>query len=82
MMAIQTSLVKDGATYTTFDAPGANNGTFASGINDAGQIVGFFEDSSGLVHGFLKDGATYTTLDVPVPSFLRRPLGSTMPARS
>ncbi len=34
------------------DVPGAR-GTFASGINNAGQIVGWFVDSSRVIHGFL-----------------------------
>ena len=36
------------------------------GINDAGQIVGFYIDSSGILHGFLYSGGTYTTLDDPL----------------
>ena len=53
-------------TYTTFDDPLATGGdTQALGINDAGQIVGFYEDSSLKLHGFLKSGSTYTTLDDP-----------------
>jgi probable HAF family extracellular repeat protein len=35
------SFLKDGDMFTTFDVPGAAS-TFASGINDRGQIVGFF----------------------------------------
>src|SRR6516164_7350899 len=34
-------------------------------INDAGQIVGHYEDSSGHVHGFVDTGGTYTTFDFP-----------------
>jgi len=50
-------------TFTTFQRPnGSLNG--ASGINDAGQIVGQFVDGTG-EHGFLKDGAALTTIDVP-----------------
>ena len=58
------AFVKDGATFTTFDVPGATGGTQASGINDAGQIVGRFGSATG-GHGFIKDGATFTTIDVP-----------------
>jgi probable HAF family extracellular repeat protein len=47
-------------TYTTFNIPGAV--TQAFGINDGGQIVGYFHNPR--THGFLKDGNTYTTLDV------------------
>jgi probable HAF family extracellular repeat protein len=41
-------------------------GTAATGINDLGQIVGYYIDSSGTEHGFLYSGGTYTTLDDPV----------------
>lgn len=48
--------------YTTIDVPGADR-TEAYGINNAGQIVGFFFDATGQ-HGFLKDGDTYIVIDV------------------
>jgi probable HAF family extracellular repeat protein len=52
-------------TYTTFDDPLAFAGTtFAFGINDMGQIVGYYDNNSGH-HGFLLSGGTYTTLDDP-----------------
>src|SRR5262249_32698429 len=53
-----------GGIYTTLDAPGAigPDGTSASGINAAGQIVGSYRNSTGS-HGFLLNGSTYTTLD-------------------
>ena len=38
-------------TFTTLDVPGAIF-TAAVGINNAGQVVGFFRDSSGQ-HGFV-----------------------------
>ena len=55
--------------------------TEASGINDAGQIVGIFSDSTGDVHGFLDTGGSFTQIDVPGAS-LRRPLASTTRGRS
>jgi probable HAF family extracellular repeat protein len=42
------------------------NATYARGINDAGQIVGLYEDSSGTQHGFLYSGGKYTTIDDPL----------------
>jgi probable HAF family extracellular repeat protein len=51
--------------YFTLDDPSATEGTFALGINDAGQIVGFYKNASGY-HGFLLSGSTYTTLDDPL----------------
>ncbi len=44
-------------------------GTNANGINDAGQIVGYYADTSG-DHGFLYSGGTYATLDDPWPKGL------------
>src|SRR5437660_12842098 len=55
--------------YTTLDDPlaGANAaGTAANGINDTGQIVGWYEDGSGGLHSFLYSGGIYTTLDDPL----------------
>jgi len=46
-------------TFTTIDVPGAVN-TRANGINDAGQIVGFFSNSMG-AHGSF-------TQEAPPPS--------------
>jgi uncharacterized membrane protein len=50
--------------YTTVDVPGAS-GTFASGINDAGQIVGFYGVAFTAGYSFLLSGSSYTTLDTP-----------------
>jgi len=38
--------------------------TLAQGINDKGQIVGTYFDSSDVEHGFLLSGKKYTSLDV------------------
>jgi probable HAF family extracellular repeat protein len=56
--------------FTTLDNPLAANpvpgsGTFAQGINDDGQVVGYYYDSSGNAHGFLFTRGGYTTLDDP-----------------
>ena len=60
----------NGSQYTTFSAPGADpsrtpGGTATYSVNDAGQIVGYSIDSSGIYHGFLKTGSSFTTLDYP-----------------
>ena len=55
-------------TFTTLDFPGASS-TLAFGINNAGQVVGRFSDSSGGRHGFINTGGTFTTLDVPGAGF-------------
>lgn len=58
-----TIVLAQGYTYTTMVVPGATY-TEIYGINDSGQIVGFFADSRGY-HGFLYSGGTYTQLDAP-----------------
>jgi probable HAF family extracellular repeat protein len=49
--------------YTALDDP-MGNFTEANGINDNGQIVGYYQDSSG--GGFLYSGGSYTTLTDPL----------------
>src|SRR5262249_59859018 len=39
--------------------------TLATSINNAGQIVGYYIDSTGQQHGFLYSSGTYTTIDDP-----------------
>jgi probable HAF family extracellular repeat protein len=52
-------------TFTTVDVPGALH-TQARGINERGQIVGFYSDAAtGLRHGFLWEEGELTTIDVP-----------------
>ncbi len=51
-------------TFTEFDVPGATL-TAAAAINNAGQILGSYNDSKG-VHCFLRDpGGAFTTFDPP-----------------
>jgi len=54
----------DGSTYTPIEVPGASK-TFATGINNLGQSIGYYSDSSG-THSFLRcaDG-TYMKYDIP-----------------
>jgi len=49
------------------DVPGPAGATISAafGINDTGEIVGYYVDSTRVQHGFLLKGKTYTTLDVP-----------------
>ncbi len=52
-----------GATFATVDFPGAAN-TWAHGVNDAGQIVGSYDDSTGFSHGFfLPSDNAFATVD-------------------
>jgi hypothetical protein len=41
-----------------------SSGTQATGINDTGEIVGLYLDSSGLSHGFSKIGTKYAGIDI------------------
>jgi probable HAF family extracellular repeat protein len=50
-------------SFTTIDVPGASY-TVAQGINDSGQIVGWY-NSTGRGYGFLDTGGSLTTIDVP-----------------
>jgi len=45
-------------------SPGARY-TFPFGINDAGQIVGFYGDSDGHIDGFLDTNGIFSTIDGP-----------------
>jgi probable HAF family extracellular repeat protein len=51
--------------YTTLNDPLGAFGTVATGINDEGQIVGYYEDSNGHFHGFLYSRGVFTALDDP-----------------
>jgi probable HAF family extracellular repeat protein len=53
-------------SFTPIDVPYGTNlfGTHAQGINESGQIVGFFYDTAGKVHSFLDSGGSFTTFDV------------------
>ena len=53
-------------TFSTLDDPLATNFTTLDGINTAGQIVGWYKDSSGAQHGLLYSNGTYTTLSDPL----------------
>jgi probable HAF family extracellular repeat protein len=67
-----------GGKFTTLDYPGAS-GTAASGINDAGEVVGTFFGADG-THGFLRDGRRrFITPDNPA-GCTRTSTASTMPA--
>src|SRR5438034_2505816 len=58
-------LVVAQGTYTQFDDPIAVQGTYGTGINTAGDIVGTWLDSGGDAHGFMLSGGIYTTIDYP-----------------
>ena len=51
-------------TFTTIDVPGALYGSYAQGINDAGQVTGYYFDGTG-AHGFVDTNGAFTTINVP-----------------
>src|SRR6266567_8050559 len=53
-------------TITSFDVPGAVNGTLAFAINPAGAITGTYFDANFVPHGFLRaHNGSFTTFDAP-----------------
>lgn len=51
--------------FTDVPGPAGAKASSANGINDSGDIVGYYTDSTNVVHGFLLHGKAYTTLNVP-----------------
>ena len=58
-------VVETASLFTTIDDPNARLGNEAVGINNAGQIVGFYTDANGVSHGFLDTAGVFTTIDDP-----------------
>src|SRR5262249_38021223 len=56
----------DGRKYafTSLDFPGATD-TNSFDINNAGTIVGYFTDTSGVIHGYIWSGGVFTQVDGP-----------------
>jgi probable HAF family extracellular repeat protein len=55
-----------GGVFTPINVPFAGaKGTEAIGINNAGNIVGAFQDAAGTPHGFLDVGGLFSTIDPP-----------------
>jgi probable HAF family extracellular repeat protein len=62
-LCLVSSVVLAQGTYTQIDVPGAQF-TVATGIDTAGDVVGYYNDTFG-THGFLLSAGVFTTLDVP-----------------
>ena len=58
-------LFYDRGTFGQLAFPGAGNLTIANAINDRAEIVGVFQDSSNVGHGFLYKANQYQQLQVP-----------------
>jgi probable HAF family extracellular repeat protein len=56
--------VLQGGVTTNIEVPGALN-TRAHSINNLGQVVGYYDDSDLVAHGFLFKDGVYTTIDFP-----------------
>src|SRR5579863_1321491 len=65
-MAVATAAVAPPLTFkfTSVSVPNAIS-TVAEGVNNAGVIVGFYQDTSGKLHGFMLNGKKVTTIDDP-----------------
>jgi hypothetical protein len=52
-------------TYQAVNYPHVPPQQIADDVNDAGQIVGSYQDGAGVAHGYERSGGKFTTLDVP-----------------
>ncbi len=59
-----TDVPKLSFKFHTVNVPGAAQ-TYPSGINNAGVMVGTYEDNANAFHGYILRGKKITTLDVP-----------------
>ena len=64
LCALASAAIAGPARFIAVDYPGAIE-TQASGINPAGDIVGYYKDASGVLHGFLLRGGTFSPIDIP-----------------
>jgi hypothetical protein len=71
---VQYGFIDQGGTFTTLKDPNADTalgpsapyaGTAAYGVDDSGEIVGWYVDSTETVHGFVYQGGSFTTEDCP-----------------
>jgi hypothetical protein len=53
-----------GGAITTID-PFGSTSTMALGVNDLGEIVGFYVDSDGNQHGYIDNNGVFTSFDPP-----------------
>jgi probable HAF family extracellular repeat protein len=65
MLAASGGIAHASYSFLTIADPADNGNTVARGINNAGQVVGSYVDTSNVEHGFLLAGGTYSPLDVP-----------------
>jgi len=58
-----------GGIFEVITIPGAVGGAQATGINNSGEVCGFFIDGNGVNHGWLLNAGIFLQLDVPSSSF-------------
>lgn len=61
---ISSAIVASPDSLVIIDYPGAVD-TRCQGVNNWGQVVGFYEDTDGSIHGFVYDKGIFSTIDVP-----------------
>src|SRR5262249_55852920 len=64
LVAMRASAAEKTYNMVSIDYPSAIATSIPGGINDRGEIVGAYTDSSRKVHGFLLSSGVYTTIDV------------------
>lgn len=60
---------ENGNVFEVITIPGAVGGAQATGINNSGQVCGFYIDSKGVNHGFYLNLGTLKTLNYPGSTF-------------
>lgn len=61
---VQHAFLLQNSVYSTIDPPNSV-AAGATGINDSGQVTGWYQTSDTRLHSFLFDGSNYTKLNVP-----------------
>lgn len=64
LIALATVALGQGGTYTTLNYPGAIY-TWAAGINDIGEVIGYYQYDGGRINGFLLRDGSYTSIAYP-----------------
>jgi probable HAF family extracellular repeat protein len=62
--SVQTAMADVQYSFTTIDVPAPVPDTYALGINDSGQVVGYYTSNAG-DRGFLYTAGSFTTINVP-----------------
>jgi probable HAF family extracellular repeat protein len=76
-LSTEHGFIYSGGSYTYLSDPDPNNAgkTEITGINDAGQVVGTWQDANTNNHGFLYSNGTYTPLNGPSNAGAMHPQG-------